>query len=245
LPKGKLWVRPAHNTIVALVLADIKQSVKNHGRVSGNAPWSHDVIYSGLDWSGSPGHEPHDPFLALAIVSIVDANLPNLHRGLEESRRVLGLPPSYVFRNVGASAAVHRQLYEVLDDVALDVRTMLIDKRLWTTQFRKSSRGLDRIGDGIVALVMACPDVLVAEQRLLIDLEHRDRRVARDWSTVLRKSLRGTGRKSFGRVQACPDSRREYGDLIQVADMIAGEVHEQGGSGGRFLPTLGAKFQLV
>lgn len=202
------------------------------------------MIYSGLDWSGSPGREPHDPLLVLAIVHFDEQVLPDLDRELAAVRATLRLSLTYPFKHLGASTPIHQHLFAALGRLAMDAHVHIIDKATWTDQYSRQSSGPDRICDGLITLVLGCPDAVVAKQRLFVDLERRDMPVVRNQRTALRHALRGVGRQSFGNVQPCPDHRL-HGGIIQVADMIAGEVRDQGGLAGPYLPALGTKIRIV
>ena len=202
------------------------------------------VIYSGLDWSGSPGMEPHDPLLVLAIVHFDEAALTRLAVELGKVRSRLRLSPDHVFKHVNASIAARRAFFQTLGRTDMQGHVHLIDKAAWTEQYVKTSRGPDRIRDGIVTLVVGCPDALVAGQRLFVDLQRKDMEQVRNLRTAVRQALRGVQRKSFANVQPCPD-HRQHGQIIQVADMIAGEVREQGALTGPYLPALGGRIRVV
>jgi len=156
----------------------------------------------------------------------------------------LGLPDSYVFRHVGASTAAHRAFYEALANTSIEAYIHVIEKAQWTADYLKWSGGLDRICDGIVGIVLGCPDSLVAQQKLLIDLRRKDMRFVRTIRLALRRALAGVGRATFDNVQPCPDHRIE-GGIVQVADMIAGEVREQGAVRGPYLSAINARMHRV
>ena len=202
------------------------------------------MIYSGLDWSGSPGREPHDPLLVLAIVHFESEILPDLERELGAIRTNLRLPPNFVFKHLGASTPTQQRLFAALGRLPMRAHVLIVDKSTWTDEYVRRSRGPDRVFDAVIALVLGCPEALVARQRLFVDLERRDMRMVRDLRTAIRQALSGAGRKSFANVQPCPD-HRQHGSIVQIADLIAGEVHEQGGLGGPYLPALGAKLRIV
>jgi hypothetical protein len=203
------------------------------------------VIYSGVDWSGSPGREPHDPLLVLAIVHFDEHVLPNLERELATARAALRLPPTYPFKHLSASAAVHSQVFAALGRLAMQAHVHIIDKTTWTGQYIRQSSGPDRICDGLITLVLGCPNAFVAKQQLFVDLDRKkDMPMVRNQRTALSQALKGAGRQSFKNVQPCPDHRL-HGGIIQVADMIAGEVHQQGGLTGPYLPALGTKVRVV
>ena len=202
------------------------------------------MIYSGLDWSGSPGFEPHDPLLVLAIVHFDEQVLPDLGRELAAVRMTLRLRSNYPFKHLSASPPVHHHVFAALSRLAMSAHVHIVDKSTWTKQYIRQSSGPDRICDGLITPVLGCPDSVVANQRLFVDLERKDLSVVRNQRTALRQALRGIGRQPFGNVQPCPDHRL-HGGIIQVADMIAGEVREQGGLSGPYLSALGAKIRIV
>jgi hypothetical protein len=202
------------------------------------------VIYSGLDWSGSPGNEPHDRLLTFAIVHLDGDLLPDLDAQLSEARRRLRLLSSTPFHHVGASLAAHREFYAAIARIPILARVLVIDKTSWDHDYLKRSRGNDRICDGVVDLVCACPDEVVAGQGLFVDLRRKDMAQVRQMRAAMKARLHLDGRRTFENVQPCPD-HRIHGGLVQVADMIAGEVREQGGISGPYLRSLGAKVMLV
>lgn len=205
------------------------------GRHDRGSWWA--VIYSGLDWSGSPGREAHDPLLVIAIVHFDGDELLRLEAELSAVRKALRLTPDYVFKHLGASRPVQDRVFSILAALNLRAHITMIDKSTWTEEYVRQSSGPDRIRDGIVALVLGCPDALVAKQRLFVDLPRAEMKLIRDQRTAIGQALRGAGRKSFGNVQPRPDHRRGA-SIIQMADMIAGEVHEQRGLTGPYLPAL-------
>jgi hypothetical protein len=202
------------------------------------------VIYSGLDWSGSPGHEPHDPLLVFAVPHIDESDLRRLAAGLATAKQRLHVAETYVFRHVGASAAAHRAFYEVLVDLPIDIHVHVVEKPRWTAEFVKRTSGPDRICDCVVTIIVGCPDRVVANQKLLVDLRRQDMAFVRALRKSLSRALLGIGRKTFENVQPCPDHRIE-GGIVQVADMIAGEIREQGALRGPYLEALGARIQSV
>ena len=110
-------------------------------------------------------------------------------------------------------------------------------------QYHKHFRYSDmvRIRDGVVDLVMGCPADL---QLLRIDLDPNDRSTQTELSTAIRRAQRAAGRVTAKKVVGCADDGTD-GEIIQVADMLAGEIREHGGLGGQNLARLGAKICLV
>ncbi len=203
------------------------------------------VIYSGLDWSGSPGRE-QGPWLVFAVVHVGAADLTSLDSALADARRYLGRDPDYAFRHSRAKSFldVHRRFYEAIGHVPWHGHVHMLDKAAWSGQRVKGSRGTDCICDGLVALVIGCPIAVVAHQVLFIDLPPAEESTVQSYRMAMRKSLKGIRRTGFKNVRPCPDHRQQ-GAIIQVADMIAGEVREHGGLAGPFLPGLRSRLSLV
>jgi hypothetical protein len=84
---------------------------------------------------------------------------------------------------------------------------------------------------------------LVADQTLYIDLPRNELGVVRPFAKVIRHTSREYGRRSFRDIKPQPDDRLD-GTIVQVADMIAGEVREQGGVNGPYLARLAARIEV-
>lgn len=203
------------------------------------------MIYSGVDWSGSPGRE-QGPWLVFAIVHVGATDLPSLELALANARRNLGRDPDYAFKHSRAKSFVdvHHRFYEAIRRVSWHAHVHMLDKAGWSGQRVKGSRGTDCICDGLVALVIGCPIAVVAHQVLFIDLPPTEASTVQSYRTAMRKSLKGIRRTGFKNVRPCPD-HRQHGAIIQVADMIAGEVREHKGLAGPFLPELRSRVRLV
>jgi hypothetical protein len=202
------------------------------------------VIYSGLDWSGSPGRE-QGPWLVFAIVHVEAPHLPTLEQELAIARGHLGRS-DYVFKHQRAKSSndVHNLFYEAIGRVPWNAHVLMLDKRAWIDRRDKRTRGIDRISDGVITLVVGCPDDVVANQVLYIDLPPAEERVIQNYRTAIRKALKGIRRTGFKNVRPCPD-HRQHGTIVQVADMIAGEVREHEGLSSPFLRKLGSRVRLV
>lgn len=206
------------------------------------------VIYTGLDWSGSPGDPKKvpgaNPWLALVAVHVEESALPDLRTALAQARIELRLPEDYPFKHLASSPRTRTAFFAAMRRLPLAVHAHLIDTRDWDALYLKESRGPDRIADGVIDLILACPDSVVAGQTLLVDLPRRELRVVRDLRTAIRMALRGARRRSFATVQPCPD-HRESGAIVQVADMVAGELREHGGVAGPYLDIVRARIDLI
>jgi hypothetical protein len=121
----------------------------------------------------------------------------------------------------------------------------MLDKSAWHAQYGgKGSRGDDCLCDGICSLILGCPDWITADQTLYIDLPHKERTTITKYRQVIRSSLIGADRENFRRIKARPDNRRD-GGLIQIADMVSGEVAENQGIKGPYLSGLSSRIVLV
>jgi hypothetical protein len=203
------------------------------------------VIYSGLDWSGSPGLE-QGPWLVLAVVHFDDAELAALDTALRRARKHLGFPPRYVFKHNRAkgSKEIHDQFYDALRAIDFAAHVHMLNTEAWHALRSGKTRDVDGIRAGILDLVLGCPDRVIAGQVLFIDLPAAEAPIAQQYKTAIRQALMRIDRKGFREVRPCPDDRLQ-GGIIQAADMIAGEVREHGGLLGPYLPSLGARVQQV
>jgi hypothetical protein len=77
----------------------------------------------------------------------------------------------------------------------------------------------------------------------LADLDRGAARELRIIRTSLRRALTGIGRRTFENVKASPD-HLPSSELVQIADMIAGELREHNGTRGPLLDRLGRKLVI-
>jgi hypothetical protein len=181
----------------------------------------------------------------MAMVHIDAGDLPLLERELIAARRRLGREDDYTFKHVSAKPNTHHQFYAALRAVpGLTAHIHRYNRATWTPLHVQPRFGDPCICDGLITLTLGCPQGVVADQRLYIDYPRREKDIVDAFRTALRQSLRAAGRRSFGRIQPRPDQRLS-GEIVQVADMIAGEAREQAGIGGVFLPQLGARVQII
>ncbi|MGH2615914.1 MAG: hypothetical protein ACRDJC_11785 [Thermomicrobiales bacterium] len=203
------------------------------------------MIYSGLDWSGSPGRE-HGPQLTFAIVHIKDSDVPGMDAELAATRRRLQLAPDYVFAHHRSGTKTQREFFTGIRHIPLTGHVYMLDKAEWAARQIGKPAGPDCLCDGIVTLVSRCPDDVVARNVLYIDLPPEEERSIERFRTEIRRALRAARprRSGFKNVRPCPDHRLQ-GGIIQIADMIAGESREHGGLLGPHLPGLGSRLRLV
>lgn len=201
------------------------------------------MIYSGLDWSGSPGDE-HGPWLVFGIAHIDETAIDAMNLELAYARARLRLPQNFVFHHSEASLQARRAFFAALARMQLSAHVYMMDKAHWTAVYVNGSTGTDCIVDGIITLIASCPSTVVGEQMLYIDLPRSEGRLVQHYRTMIRQALRRSKRPAFRDVKPRPDDRDDAA-LIQIADMIAGEVREQNGMAGSFLPALRQQITIV
>jgi hypothetical protein len=203
------------------------------------------MIYSGLDWSESPGRA-QGPLLVFAAAHIDRCDVPTLDAELAAARTRLGLPPTFVFSHNGASARTLAELFAAIARAPVTAHVHLLDKTAWNAQQVGKPKGADCLCDGIVTLAQRCPGSIVARQVLYIDLPGNEEEALTRYRTEIRRALRAERprRAGFSDVRPCPDHRLQ-GGLIQVADEIAGEVRARNGRSGPYLERLGSAVMLV
>jgi hypothetical protein len=201
------------------------------------------MIYSGLDWSGSPGPE-HGPWLVLAIAHVDEVDLETLDTELASTRAMLRLDSSFVFHHSETAPATREGFFAALQRVPLSVHVHMLNKATWSAEHTPASSGFDCICDGIITLLMRCPSGVIEEQMLYIDLPRREGRVVTRYRTTIRQAMRRARRPTFRDMKPRPDDQADAA-LIQVADMVAGEVREHSGMAGLYLPTLRTSIEIV
>lgn len=198
-------------------------------------------FHTGLDWS----EDPDGSWTVIAMVHIARDDLELLDGAFRVGRRSIGRNDDHVFKHVSARANAHEVVYEALRSVpSLHAHVLRFDRRSWSPRCPRPQRGDHSICDAIITLAMACPERVVAEQLLFLDYPRGEKDIVDAFRTVLRGEFRAARLSAFKDVRPRPDSRRD-GAIIQAADMIAGEVREQSGVGGLYLPRLGNKLRLI
>jgi hypothetical protein len=195
---------------------------------------------SGVDWS----EDVVTSRLVVAIVHVASDELAVLESELAEARRRLGRGDRYAFKHLEANDDIHTRFYAAIGRVQnLRAHVLVCDRSSWVLQHVKTRRGDPCVCDTITALALLCPESVVADQTLYIDLPRRELPVVDAYRTAIRKSMRQADRRSFGHISPRPDDRLESG-IVQAADMIAGEVREQLGLDGPYLPRLGSRIRV-
>ncbi len=201
------------------------------------------MIYSGLDWSGSPGSE-HGPWLVFAIVHVDEVDLATLDIELAKVRATLRLDPEFSFHHSETTKPTRQAFFDALHHVPLSAHVHMLNKTVWSSVYVSGSSGDDCICDGIVSLLVRCPPGVVNDQMLYIDLPRKEGKRVQRYRTTIRQAMRRARQPAFRDMKPRPDDHVD-GALIQVADMVAGEVRQESGLAGRYLPALRSRVVIV
>lgn len=126
------------------------------------------MIYTAIDWSGSPGPR-HGEFIVFAALHL-DETVRHiaLEQELASVKAFLRQPAGFVFKHDQAAPLVRECVFEVLSRLTLQAHVYRLDKRLWKTA-NPTGSGNVMLEHGILRLVTTCPDRLTARGVLLID----------------------------------------------------------------------------
>jgi hypothetical protein len=84
----------------------------------------------------------------------------------------------------------------------------------------------------------------VDDQMLYIDLPRKEGKRVQRYRTTIRQAMRRARQPAFRDMKPRPDDHVD-GALIQVADMVAGEVRQESGLAGLYLPALRSRVAIV
>ncbi|HEY7033902.1 MAG TPA: hypothetical protein VH482_21370 [Thermomicrobiales bacterium] len=188
------------------------------------------VFRSGLDWSGDAG-DPAKPgsqaYLVFAVAHIAEGDLGRLDAALRDVRRARGLPGNYPFKYKKARPDIRQTFFAALGDIPCLAHILIVDKRLWTPSYLRSTRGTDRINHAMVELIRGCSHEFIGGQVLLIDGARDELPTLRMARQALSRAMSERGGNAFKKVRMCSDEDPD-GSILQVADMIAGVLRDQG-----------------
>lgn len=204
---------------------------------------------SGLDWSGSAGDPRRtpgsNPRLVMVVSHIADDDLPILGIGLSRLRARLRLSPEFTFKHLGSAHRARKVFFSTLVDIPFTAHALVIDKLVdRDADYFKQNTGPRQLTNAIIELIDHCPSQIVGGGTLLVDLPRRELNYIRELRTLVRKHLRANGRKSFHNIRPCPDHRLD-GTIVQVANMIAGELYERGEVAGPYLPPISHRITVI
>lgn len=201
------------------------------------------MIYSGLDWSmGDDG-----AVLVLALV-FVDANdLSTLDAELNNVRREIRKDENFVFKRNGAKTNALRSFYPSLLRVpSLTTYLLRLDTASWRNPFLelRIAKGEPLVSHAICTLVTLCPDALIADHVMLIDLPPKPKATIDAYRTALRDALKISRKPPIRDMRGRPDNRSD-GAIVQAADMIAGEFRRDPLLQGPNLPRISSRIHIV
>ena len=192
------------------------------------------MIFTGVDWSGDVGANSEGPskpgLLAVAFASIHNDQRDRLHHSLADVRDRHHHRPGYIFKHADSTHRLRTDFFDALATSGVEVRVRLIDKaRDWPAEFWQIKRGDERLASSLAEATSLLPAALIEDQTLLLDLHKRkDGRLCTLITKAVHRSTRTEGRRGFSKIRPCPDDDDSFGEIIQVADMVAGAVRRAG-----------------
>lgn len=206
------------------------------------------MIYSGLDWSGNPGDatkSPHENSWFVVALCHVDGNdMETLAAAFVQLRASLKLRNNHVFKHQHSVERTRRAFFEMIAPLPVTATVLAIDKRNWDATYLARSTGPQRVYDAIVDLVLHCGVATVAGQHLLVDMHRAEPDFIRNVKLTLRRSLHGQRRANFKNVKARPDHRGDSA-IIQLADLIAGDIRANAGTPSVLLHGASRKLKVI
>lgn len=184
-----------------------------------------------------------NPWLVVSMCHVEGEQLADFELTMASLRMSLGVPEHYVFKHMKSVERTKRRFFDALLSVPMRATVLAIDKQGWPGSYVASTTGPERINDAICRLVTLCPERCITHQMLYVDMHRAEPDFIRGLKLILRRSLRVNDRQSFKNVKARPDHRSDS-SIIQVADMIAGEVRVNGGKLGPNLASIREKIEL-
>jgi hypothetical protein len=187
---------------------------------------------SGLDWSGDPGDPRRqtgaDPGFTIAIASARREDIAIIEERLNACRNGLGHGPRYVFHYKASDSRSRERFFMALKGLPVSIVVHHVDRRNWSPSYLSSTTGPERIREAISNAVVAMNTQHITHGILMVD----QRRDEKNFIGHLRRGLRVTVRHmeidGFAKIVPRPDDRDDT-QLIQIADMFAGDVRRGGG----------------
>lgn len=167
--------------------------------------------------------------LVLAFASIDADHQAQIQTCLDAVRERHGFRPATVFKHSDSSDRVRADFFHEVARSGVEVRVRLIDKAHdWPLEFTRMSSN-QRIASTLASTASALPHHLISGGTLLLDLDQKkDGKLCSATAGAINRALRAEGTHSFRKVKCCSDNDRTFGELIQVADMVAGAVRRAG-----------------
>ncbi len=191
------------------------------------------MFYTGIDWSGDPGipttRSASSTHLVFAFVTIEAEDREPLHYSLVDLRHQLQLTNRFVFHYVDCPSSLATAFFDAIRSVELEIRIGVIDKQHdWTHPATVSMRGQERLRLVISKLSLHLPQRVVDGCQLLIDGSRSERKFGLGTRKTIRQSFDQANRTCFRDIRLCADGNDPDGEIIQIADMVAGAVRRAG-----------------
>lgn len=191
---------------------------------------------SGLDWSGDTGELSRQPGVspgfAVAICTALVDDTSRIEERLNACRHRLGHGSRYVFHFKESDSRTQHAFFETLSGLPVSIVVNYVDRRNWSQSYLSETSGAERIRSTIIDTVKEMEVSHVDHGILMVD----QRRDEKNFIGHLRKDLRiatkGMGVPRFAKVVPRPDHRDDT-QLIQIADMFAGQVRRAQGQSDR------------
>lgn len=202
------------------------------------------MIHTGIDWSGDPGDPPGSPrYLCMAAVHADATEAARIGVAIDRLKLGWSWPADKRLKHLGASGRTHADVFRVLGSLDWSANVLLVDKARRPPWFVSAARGDARIAQAVGRLIACCPDSLVANQVAQVDLPRSELTLVRDHRRAIKTELRATGKTSFRTYDPRAKGTLAW-VLIDIADFIAGEVAEQIGLAGPYLPALASRITI-
>jgi hypothetical protein len=191
------------------------------------------MFYTGLDWSGDPGipstRSASSAHLVFAFVTINAKHRESLHHTFVELRNRQQLTNRFVFHYVDCPSSLATAFFDTIRSAELEIRIGVIDKlHDWADSGVLSMRGQERLRVAISDLAIQLPSQVVSGGQLLIDGSRSERKFGIGTRQTLRQSFDQANRTGFRDIRLCADGNDPDGEIIQIADMVAGAVRRAG-----------------
>ncbi len=191
------------------------------------------MYYTGVDWSGDPGipseRSASSTQIVFAFVTIGAGERDHLHEVLEALRRKHRKTSKFIFHYVDCPTDIANAFFDSIGVVEFQMRIGIVDKgRDWTTPDIAARKGHDRLIDALVSYAALVPPPLVSGSILLIEAPKSERKFGLSVRRAIRAEFGQQGRECFRDIRPSPDGNNPDGEVIQVADMVAGAVRRAG-----------------
>jgi hypothetical protein len=191
------------------------------------------MYYTAVDWSGDPGipsaNSGSTAQLVFAFVTIEATEREHLHAALEAVRRKHHKTDRFVFHFVDCPTDIASSFFHAVGAVELQVRIGVIKKdHDWTHTDFLARTGQQRLLDSLVGYSILVPTALVSGSTLLIDAPRTEKKFVLTSRRAIRTPFHQMNLGCFRDIRPCPDGNDPDGEVVQVADMVAGAVRRAG-----------------